>query len=436
MQQDEKRKEALVREVNDLADKLCAKLGEMYGLQQGETWSGTFRRCFVNTVETTVQCLEDGSIFLITGDIEAMWLRDSSAQVSHYMPFLREYPELAAMVRDLIARQFFYITIDPYANAFNAEPNGRCWEHDDTESNDWEWERKYEIDSLCYPVRLLEEYYRETGDQGVFTEGVLAGLKKIVETFLVEQHHETSPYRFQRSNCPPTDTLECDGKGVPVGDTGMIWGGFRPSDDACRYGYHIPSNLFAAHILEKAERILREMYGDEGTARQAAQLRTDILDGIRRFGMVRHETFGEIYGYETDGYGNYCLMDDANVPSLLSLPWLHVCESRDPVYQNTRRFVLSQENPYYYSGKAAQGVGSPHTPKGYIWPIALSVQGLTSEDEEEQKKLLETLLHTDAGTGYMHEGFDCQDPTKFTREWFAWSNSLFALFVIRKFLHM
>lgn len=428
---DEKRRELLVQKVNELADKLCVRLVKQLKEEEEDKLLQTFRQCFVNTIETTVECLPEDEIFVITGDIEAMWLRDSSAQVAHYLPFADEYPELADMIKALIFKQFQYINIDPYANAFNMEANGNCWDHDITDSNDWEWERKYEIDSLCYPVKLLSDYYAKTKDKSVFTEEIHKALALIVHTWKVEQKHSTdSPYRFTRINCPASDTLHHDGMGEPVGYTGMTWSGFRPSDDACRYGYLIPANLFAENVLGKIVIIAKEIYEDDSLANEAATLQDEIHKGIETYGIVEHEKYGRIYAYEADGLGNVHLMDDANVPSLLSLPWLGVCDTDNELYQNTRRFVLSPENPYYYEGKAAKGIGSPHTPDQYIWHIALSMQGLTSVDEEEKKQLLQTLLTTDAGTGYMHEGFDCEDSTKFTRDWFAWSNSLFALYVL------
>lgn len=434
LEQNAERKKKLMEEAAVLGRELCRKLD---GMKEGE-WKElkeTFYKCFVNTVDTTVQCLEDGSIFIITGDIEAMWMRDSSAQVAHYIPFLKNYQELSLMVRDLIWKQFMYLNIDTYANAFNAEPNGKCWAEDETQSNDWEWERKYEIDSLCYPVKLLYDYYHATGDDSVFTDQVKEGLVKIVETFVTELHHDNlSAYSFRRENCPVTDTLACEGKGSPVAYTGMVWCGFRPSDDACEYGYHIPSNLFAARSLAIVAELARSVYKDKVLEEQAIGVRNEIQEGIRRYGIIEHESFGDIYAYEVDGLGSYLLMDDANVPSLLSLPWLGCCEENDEIYRNTRRFVLSSANPFYYEGTAAKGIGSPHTPPRYIWPIALSMQGLTSADAVEQREILGALLSTDAGTGYMHEGFDCDDPGQFTREWFAWSNSLFALFVTEKFI--
>lgn len=435
MEFDNVRLEQYKAEVQKLGELLAEKIGanaQIYGVEK-EKLVKTFMQCFVNTVETTVKCLPEDEVFVITGDIEAMWLRDSSAQVAHYMPYMKEYPLLAQLVRGLVVRQFRYIEIDPYANAFNVTDNGKCWTKDETEDTPWDWERKYEIDSLCYPIRLLYDYWKATGDNTVLTEQIHRTLQIIIDLWKVEQNHETeSKYYFRRENCPKTDTLACNGKGTPVAPTGMLWCGFRPSDDACTYGYLIPANLFAAEVLKYVKEIA-DVYGDATLAEQAVKMREEILAGVEKYGMVEHETFGKMYAYEVDGLGNVNLMDDANVPSLLSLPWLRCLNASDEIYQNTRKFVLSKENPFYYEGTAAKGIGSPHTPPSYVWHIALSMQGLTSIDDAEKNELLKLLLSTDAGTGYMHEGFDCNDPNQFTRDWFAWSNSLFALYVLNYF---
>ena len=419
----QEKQQALIEAVEEIAKK------------EGAYWEDehirrTFENCYVSTAKTTTKFLENGEAYVFTGDIAAMWLRDSSAQVVHYLPFLKEYPILKVMVKGLIARQAKYIHIDPYANAFNEEANGNCWEKDITEYNPWNWERKYEIDSLCYPVWLMEQYVKNTGDHDIFTPEVKTAFRDILDLWKREQHHETSAYSFIRVNCPPSDTLSCEGKGEPVGYTGMTWSGFRPSDDACRYGYLIPSNMFAAVVLGYMEKFLKEQYQDEAMAKEAADLKAQIEEGIQKYGIVENETFGKMYAYETDGLGNYNLMDDANVPSLLSLPWLAYCSKDDPIYKNTRAFVLSKKNPYYYEGNCAKGIGSPHTPDQYIWHIALTMQGLTSDSQEERENLWNTLLSTDAGCEVMHEGFHCEKPEAFTREWFAWANSLFALFAL------
>ena len=312
----QEKKEALVQAVEEIAKKEAAYWEGNPKMQE------TFQNCYVSTAKTTTKFLESGEAYVFTGDIAAMWLRDSSAQVVHYLPYLKEYPILKEMVKGLIARQAKYVHIDPYANAFNEEDNGNCWEKDLTKYNPWNWERKYEIDSLCYPIWLIKQYVENSGARDVFTPEVKQAFRDILDVWQTEQYHENSEYSFVRLNCPPSDTLSNDGKGAPVGYTGMTWSGFRPSDDACKYGYLIPSNMFASVVLDYMAEFLEKDFQDPQMAKEAKELQAEIQEGIQKYGIVEDETFGKIYAYETDGLGNYNLMDDANVPSLLSLPWL------------------------------------------------------------------------------------------------------------------
>ncbi|WP_019012373.1 glycoside hydrolase family 125 protein [Deinococcus aquatilis] len=391
-----------------------------------------FACCFPNTLETTVRLLDDGTSFVFTGDIPAMWLRDSSAQVSPYLPLATHDAGLRRLISGLIERQARYLLIDPYANAFNAEPDNSGHTADRPPKGDWVWERKFELDSLCYPVSLLYRYWRTTQDETVFSEAVREMLQTVLRVMRTEQrHHEDSPYTFERPDpLLPSDTLTHGGRGSPVAYTGMVWSGFRPSDDACTYGYLIPANMFAVVVLGQLAQMAREALGDTELAACASALRNEIQQGIHAHGTVQHPVHGQIYAYETDGLGHHLLMDDANVPSLLSLPYLGYCPADDPLYLRTRRFILSPHNSTYFSGRYAAGVGSPHTPGGLIWPIALAMQGLTSTDQAERQQLLNTLTATTAGTHYMHESFHPNDPAHFTRPWFAWANSLFAEFVL------
>ncbi|MGN0746551.1 MAG: glycoside hydrolase family 125 protein [Aristaeellaceae bacterium] len=384
---------------------------------------GMFRKCFLNTLETTVRHHSPGDTFIITGDIEAMWLRDSTAQVLHYLRFL-DIPELRQLVEGLIARQAECIILDPYANAFNLTDSGGDWITDLPRHSGWVWERKYEIDSLAYPMLLAGRFHQRTGSTAFLMERFHQAMKTIVGIWTVEQRHEGSPYWFMRANCPPSDTLSNVGRGAPTGYTGMTWSGFRPSDDACVYGYLIPSNLFAAQALTCIASFAR-LVRDEPLERQAQVLEGQIRAGVEQFGLYQHPNFGEIYAYEVDGLGHQLLMDDANVPSLLSLPYLGVCAPDDPRYLRTRSFVLSRHNPNYHSGRYAQGVGSPHTPQGYVWPIALCVQAMTATSVSEAAAILRMLLDTHAGTGFMHESFNPDAPERYTRAWFAWANSMF-----------
>ena len=400
-------------------DKVCARLEK-----SSPKLAQLYRNCFPNTIATTIQEQEDGSLFVITGDIPAMWLRDSAPQVDHYIP-LADDPEVASIVRRVVEKQFKYVLIDPYANSFNPAPNGEGHITDIPRNGPWVFERKYEIDSLCYPLWLCYRYWKATGD-----DAVLAQLPAVVETILgvwrTEQHHvEKSPYRFTRTDCPYQDTIHNNGMGAPVAYTGMTWSGFRPSDDACTYGYLIPSNMFAVVVLGYAA----EMLGDHPLAAEALALRAEIQEGLKKFATVEHPVHGTVYACEVDGMGNYLLMDDANIPSLISAPYLGYTTTDDPIYRNTRKMLLSSDNPYYYEGKCAKGIGSPHTPPHYVWHMALAMQGMTSDNKEEMKAILDMLTTCDGGTGYMHEGFHVDDPTVFTRPWFTWPASLFCEFV-------
>jgi hypothetical protein len=255
---------------------------------------------------------------------------------------------------------------------------------------------------------------------------------KIVDLFRVEQHHmEQSPYSFTRNNGIATDSIRNNGRGMPVNYTGMIWSGFRSSDDACDFHYNIPGNMFAVVALRQMQEFAEWVFRDMALLQELKDLEAEVDHGIQLYGIYRHPEFGPIYAYETDGFGNYCLMDDAGTPGLMSIPYLGYVTADDPIYQNTRRFALSKENPFYYEGKVAKGIGSPHTPPDYIWHMGLSMQGLTAQSAEEKLEIIRMLEATDADTGYMHEGFHADDPTIFTRKWFAWSNSLFSQLVYK-----
>lgn len=405
-------------------DSLCSKI-------EDEKIREMFRKCYLNTLETTVKYDEEGNVFVITGDIEAMWLRDSSVQVSHYVRAAKEDKDAKLLVKNLLERQFKLICLDPYANAFNESANGRGHQ-DDTMKLDIVWERKYEIDSLVYPLWLLNRYYENTGDKEIFGEQFMKTYKVILDTLVTEQDPKNSTYYFRRSGDCAFDTLDNDGYGSDYAYTGMVRSAFRPSDDRCVYPFLVPANMFIVAAINNLHKNLSEAGIDDPYKVTAEKLCKDIEKGIREYAIVETEEFGKIYAYEVDGLGNKLMMDDANVPSLLSLPYLGYCSKTDEMYLNTRRFVLSKYNPYYFEGSAAKGIGSPHTPENYIWHIGLLIEGLTTDDRGELERIWKTLLSTDAGTGFMHEGFNCDNPYEFTRSWFAWANTLFAIFVMDK----
>jgi meiotically up-regulated gene 157 (Mug157) protein len=393
-----------------------------------------FARCFANTYETTLRPQPDGTTFVITGDIPAMWLRDSACQLRPYLALAAHDAALADMIAGVIRRQVAFVLLDPYANAFNEVPNDAHYsaaDRSDIAIHPQVWERKYELDSLCFVLQLAWLFWQATGRTDHLDGEFARAAHAIMDLFRREQHRATeSTYTFLRENCPPTDTLTHGGRGAPVAETGMIWSGFRPSDDACELGLFIPGNMFAAVALGYLAEIAAGPLADAELASRAQTMRAEVEDGLRRYATTQQPGFGTIYAYETDGFGNYVLMDDAGVPSLLSAPYLGFCAANDPIYQNTRRWALSEENPFFFSGSAATGIGSPHTPAPYIWPLGLAMQGLTASDPAERTELLAVLERTDAGTFLMHEGFHADDPAQFTRSWFAWANALFSELVL------
>lgn len=388
-------------------------------------WGKVFEECFLNTLETTIKVNPDGTSFVLTGDIPAMWLRDSSAQLRPYMLLAAMDEQVYQLIKGLVTLQFRYIHHDPYANAFNQEANGKGHQDDHTDMTPWIWERKYEVDSLCYAIQLAYLLYKNTGRTDHLDQTFLTGLRDIIQIWTLEQDHTKSPYVFVRDTDRQEDTLSHDGLGTPVAYTGMTWSGFRPSDDRCTYHYLIPSNMFASVVLGYVEVLGEVIDIPQDLLDQAAKLRQEITLGIENHGKVQNAKGETVYAYEVDGLGNYTIMDDGNIPSLLSAPYLGYIEKDHPLYLATRQTILSEENPYYYKGKYAAGVGSSHTWENYIWPMALSIQGLTALDREEKGRILDLLVETDGGTNRMHESFDVDDPSQFTRAWFSWSNMMF-----------
>ena len=416
---------------------VCAKIfmDEITNLcgDKNAHWAKTFNLCFANTLQSTVKRLEDNTTYIITGDIPAMWLRDSTAQVRSYLVLAEKNKEIADMIAGLVERQFKCINLDPYANAFNEESNNAGYQDDNTKMHPHVWERKYEVDSLCYPVQLAYLLYKSTNSTSHFNETFISGVKKILDVFEIEQNHNNSSYTFTRDTWRAEDTLVSNGKGPDFAHTGMTWSGFRASDDACEYSYLIPSNMFAVVILDYLKEIFTEILKDEEMSKRIVKLRDEIQDGIQKYSKIKNRVNEEIYAYEVDGKGNYIVMDDPGIPSLLSAPYIGYCNEEDEIYLNTRNTMLSKENPYFYEGKFAKGIGSSHTPKDYVWPMAFAVEGLTTKDKSKKEQILNLLVECDGGTCLMHEGFHADDPNKYTREWFSWANMLFCELVMDYF---
>jgi meiotically up-regulated gene 157 (Mug157) protein len=397
-----------------------------------------FENCFPNTLDTTVfPGAYEGKpdTYIVTGDIDAMWLRDSSAQVTPYLALAKQDPRLRELLEGVIRRQARMILIDPYANAFmrdSAAPPLKWAVNDKTKHYPGVGERKWEVDSLCYPIRLAYGYWQQTGDTGPFDAQWKEAAWTIVRTFRAQQRKQgTGPYSFQRESETPTDTLALDGFGNPAIPVGMIFSMFRPSDDACTYPLFVPANLFAVVSLGQLSALASQVLKDAKLAEEANALATEVQTALNQYGKTKHARYGEIWAYEVDGYGNTLIMDDANAPGLLSLPYLGCCGIDDPFYKRTRQFVLGEANPYFFRGTAAEGVGGPHAGLNMIWPMSIIMRALTSTNDAEIRECLRWLRNTTAGTGFMHESFQKDDPQVFTRAWFAWANTLFGELTVR-----
>ncbi len=393
-----------------------------------------FGNCFPNTLDTTVNFKMNGSkpdTYVITGDIDAMWLRDSSAQVWPYLHFMKKDKNLQQLIAGVINRQVICILRDPYANAFydDATKTGE-WEKDVTDMKPGLHERKWEIDSLCYPIRLAHQYWKLTGDVTPFDARWKEAVKLTLQTFKEQQRKEhEGPYSFQRSTSWATDGVPLNGYGYPVKPVGLICSAFRPSDDATIFMYLIPSNFFAVVSLTQAAEMVRQVSKDDMLAADLSALAAEVDAALKKYAIIDHPEYGKIYAYEVNGYGSYNLMDDANVPSLLGLPYLNALAKEDPIYQNTRKMLLSLNNPFFFKGIAGQGIGGPHAGRDMIWPLGIIIRGLTSTSDQEIKQCIEMLKNSNAGTGFMHESFHKNDASKFTRKWFAWANTLFGEFL-------
>lgn len=393
-----------------------------------------FENCFPNTLDTTV---DFGDVdrrpdtFVITGDIDAMWLRDSTAQVWPYLPLMAGDAALTRLVEGVIRRQTRCILIDPYANAFNKEPGESPWKDDLTEMKPELHERKWEIDSLCYPIRLAHRYWEVTRDASPFDDAWRDAMRLVVRTFQEQQRKDgPGPYKFQRVTGWQTDTVAGSGYGNPIRPVGLIVSTFRPSDDATVFSFLVPSNHFAVVSLRQLAD-LAEIHGlGAAFAAECRALAAEVETALREHAVVSHPALGDVWAYEVDGFGNRHHMDDANIPSLLSLPYLGACAKDDPLYLRTRAFVLSEHNPYFFRGTAGAGVGGPHAGMDRIWHLGLLMQALTSTSDAEIASVLDTLKRTHAGTSFMHESFHKDDPADFTRSWFAWANTLFGELIL------
>jgi meiotically up-regulated gene 157 (Mug157) protein len=393
-----------------------------------------FENCFPNTLDTTVDFSVVGGrpdTYIITGDIDAMWLRDSTAQVLPYLPLCKEDKDLQRMIEGVIRRQTKCILLDPYANAFYKDSSKISeWKSDITDMKPGVHERQWEIDSLCYPIRLAYNYWKTTGDISPFDEQWREAMQLVIKTFREQQRVlSPGPYKFQRNTSNATDTLPLDGYGYPAKPNGLICSMFRPSDDATLFPYLVPGNFFAVSSLQNLAEMWERIVKDTALANDARSMVKEVWMALQQNAIIMHPKFGRIYAYEINGYGGQNLMDDANVPSLLGMPYLNSLDTSEAIYRNTRKYILSEENPFFIKGQVAEGVGSPHTGMNMIWPLGIIIRGITSTDPAEIKQCLDWLRQTHYGTGFMHESFNKDNPINFTRKWFAWANTLFGDFV-------
>jgi meiotically up-regulated gene 157 (Mug157) protein len=411
---------------------------EMQGRIGDRNLGVLFANCFPNTLDTTVwpgKFQDKPDTYVVTGDIDAMWLRDSSAQLWPYLPLLKSDAPLRELVEGVIRRQGRMIRLDPYANAFTRNPTDAAlsWAvADKTKHVPGVAERKWEIDSLCYPIRLAHGYWQETRGIEPFDAEWAQTAWTIVKTFREQQRKDgAGPYSFQRESPIPSDTVPLGGFGNPARPVGMIFSMFRPSDDACIYPLFVPANLFAVTSLRQLAVLAREALKDTKLAEACLTLAGEVEQAVARHGMAADSEHGSIWAYEVDGYGNVLKMDDANAPGLLSLAYLGCCKVDDRLYQRTRSFALSPANPYFFKGKAAEGIGGPHEGLNMVWPMSILMRALTSTDENEIRQCLRWLRDTTAGTGFMHESFQCDNAKDFTRPWFAWANTLYGELILK-----
>jgi meiotically up-regulated gene 157 (Mug157) protein len=408
---------------------------------QNKQLADIFHNCFINTLETTIEATEDDT-FVITGDIEAMWLRDSVFQTLPYIQFANKDEKIKKMFLNLIKRHTKSILIDPYANAFNKDEFISPWQTDETYKivngkrihamNPKIWERKYELDSIISTLYLADRYYKMTNDSSFVNSEWIKGIYTILnvaeqQSLSTDEEDEKGgpQYFFQRSAKESFDSLH-HGRGNPTGSCGLIKSAFRGSDDATLFQYNIPENAFAsATFLKLSELILKH---DESLSKKLAELGKNLRENIFKHGVFE-ENGKKYFAYEIDCYGNHYFMDDPNYPSLTSLPFFGFIDKDNEIYKYTRSKILSKANPYYFKGKIGDGLGSPHSQRQYIWPLFTIMRVLTTDDKNEIINGINLLLETAKSTGFMHESVNVNNVEEFTRPWFAWANSFFGYMI-------
>ncbi|KYK61989.1 DUF1237 domain protein [Drechmeria coniospora] len=385
--------------------------------------------------------------FIITGDIVAEWLRDSTNQLRPYQALAKKDPAIFDLLLGAINTQSEYVIESPYCNAFQPPPisnlSGTSNGQDDVVHPMYEpssvFECKYELDSLAHFLALANDFYEHTGSTTFLNDRwflALAGLVEVLEqqsrpTFDPESGRQSrNHYTFQRWTNTGTETLNLQGIGNPLnGGTGLVRSAFRPSDDATILGFFIPANAMMSVELHRTSKLLKAV-GKESSSEALQKWSEKLRAGIMEHGVVKHKKYGDVFAYEVDGYGSSILMDDANYPSLLALPVMGFCDVTDAIYQNTRRMILDRTgNPYYLQGQEFRGIGGPHIGLRNAWPMSLLIQAQTSDDDNEIKECLEFVLNS-SRLGLIHESVDINYPRQYTRSWFAWANGVFAFTIL------
>ncbi|KAJ2714270.1 hypothetical protein H4R19_001818 [Coemansia spiralis] len=412
-----------------------------------------------NTLDTAIAWHNSGSpwpyTFVITGDINAQWTRDSANQLLPLVPYMDQDLALQRLIAGLVNMQAEQISEYPFANAYKPPvrsglvPGENGWAAKDTVEPQFDrqrvFEAKFEIDSLAAFFKLSSAYWRKTGGTQQLplvdtvawaraVEGAIGLLEQLQQPTFADDSNSrlnNATVKFLREATRPTETSFGGGRGNPVRNTGMVRSLFRPSDDAVMLPFFVPGNAMLAVELERLAPVLQALgHGTAPGAERALVLARAIRAGISEHAIVDHPRHGRVFAFEVDGYGGRMLMDDANVPSLLALPYLGYVDASDTVYQNTRRMVLSGDNPWHFGGSQIQGVGSPHTGFLRVWPMAIAMRALTSSDRAEIQAAVQMLARTTAGLGLMHESVSTTDPAVYSRPWFAWCNGIVAELII------
>lgn len=420
-----------------------------------------FLNSYPNTLDTAIKWkgyaadnAQEELTFIITGDINAMWLRDSSNQMQSYLPLLNASSEpnsIASLYRGVINLQARYLLTSPYCNSFQPPveskipiaPNPSASQDNvfPTYSNESVFECKYELDSLAAFLEVSANYYNATKDASFFSKfhwvDAVEAVLKVAQDMTTPTYAEDgevlqSPYTFTRFTTRATETLANDGLGNPVANgTGLIRSAFRPSDDSTIHQLYVPANMMFSTYLASTSEIMSKLNTTKSAslAQKMSDLSKSLQSAIEEHGTVNHSKYGKVYAFEVDGFGSTTIMDDANIPSLLSAPFLGYPVNAE-TYKNTRALVLSASNPYFMRGPVINAIGGPHQGPGMAWPMASIVRILTSNNDDEIIGELRQIVSSTAGLGLIHESINSFDANKWTRQWFSWANGLFGQMIL------